>query len=56
MIMKIYNDDYKNHVIITSPKTIHVDLPIEINESLKPDIEFIKNRSESLAEYKIKYE
>ena len=51
MIMKIYNDDYKNHVIITSTKTIHVDLPIEIN-----DIEFIKNRSESLAEYKIKNE
>ena len=54
--MKIDNDDYKNLVIITLPKTICVDLPIKINESLKNDIKFIVSRNESLAEYKIKKE
>ena len=29
--MKIYNDNYENLLIITSPKIIRVDLPIKIN-------------------------
>ena len=37
--MKIYTD-YENLVIITSKKTIHIDLPMKINKSLKSDLEF----------------
>ena len=52
--MKIYIDDYKNLVIIISLKTICVDLPLKLNESLKHDIESIVSCNESLAEYKKK--
>ena len=52
--MKIYIDDSKNLVVITSPKTIRVDLSIRIDESLKHDIKFTVSCHESLAEYKIK--
>ena len=38
--MKVYNDGYKNFIIITSPKTIRVDLAININEGLKLDIHY----------------
>ena len=38
--MKIYIDD-ENLVIITSSKTISVDLPIKINKSLKHGIKFV---------------
>ena len=54
--MKIYNDDYKNLVIMISPKTICVDLPIKNNGILKYDIKFIVSCNKSLAKYKIKKE
>ena len=49
--MKIY---YENLVIIVSPKTIRVNLPRKINQSLKHDIKFIVVCDEYLAEYTIK--
>ena len=51
--MKIYIDNFKNIVIITSPKSTCLNLPIKINKYLKHDIEFIVSPNESLAEYKI---
>ena len=52
--MQIYNDNYENLVIIVSPKTIRVNLPRKINQSLKHDIKFIVVCDEYLAEYTIK--
>ena len=52
--MKIYIDNYENLVIITSTKTICVNLPIKINQNLNHDIKFILSRNEFLAEYTIK--
>ena len=54
--MKIYTDDYNILVIITSPKTICVDLSTKISKSLKNDIKFIVSHNGPLAEYKIKKE
>ena len=48
--MGVYIDDNKL-VIITKPRTIPIDLPIKINESLDYDIKFIIGRTESSAEY-----
>ena len=39
--MKIYINDDNNLVIITSPKTICVNLAIKVNESIKQDLKFI---------------
>ena len=52
--MTIYINNYENLVIIKSPKTICVDLPIKINQNLKHEIEFIVSCNESLAKYTIK--
>ena len=41
-IMRIYTDD-ENLAIITSQKTIRVDLSIKINKSLRHDIKNIKS-------------
>ena len=49
--MKIYIDDYKNLVIRISLKTICVDLPLKLNESLKHDIESIVSCNESYESY-----
>ena len=46
MIMSILFDDKK--VIILSPKDICVDLPIQINESIKHHVEFVVNCKKSL--------
>ena len=54
--MKINIDNYKNLMIVTSSKTICVNLLIKINQSLNHDIKFIISCNESLAEYTIKYE
>ena len=54
--MKIYIDDYKILIIVILPKTIRVDVPIKVNESLKLEIKFIVNLNESLAECAIKIE
>ena len=39
--MKIYINDDNNLVIITSPKSICVNLAIKVNESIKQDLKFI---------------
>ena len=39
--MRIYIDNYKDLVIITSEKSIFVNLPIKSNQNLKHDIKFI---------------
>ena len=49
--MKICNDDHENLVIIPSPKTIRVNLPIKINQSLKHNVKFIVRCNESSVEY-----
>ena len=38
--MRIYIDNYKDLVIITSEKSIFVNLPIESKQNLKHDIKF----------------
>ena len=53
--MKINIDNYKNLMIVTSSKTICVNLLIKINQSLNHDIKFIISCNESLAEYTMKY-
>ena len=40
-------------MIITEVKTICINLPIKINESLEHDIKFIISCNESLAKYTI---
>ena len=43
-------------MIITEPKSIRIDLPVKINESLEHDIKFIVSLNESLTEYTMKSE
>ena len=54
--MKIYIDECKNLVIVVSPKTICVNLPIKISQNLEHDIKYIISCNESLAEYTMKNE
>ena len=42
--------------MITEPKSIRINLPIKINESVENAIEFIVSRNKSLTEYTIKNE
>ena len=53
--MGVFTDDNKL-VIIVEPKTVPIDLPLNINERLENDIKFNVSRNESLAEYAIKNE
>ena len=45
--------DNNRLVIITEPKSVRIDLPININKSLEHDIKFMVSRNESLTEYTI---
>ena len=51
--MGVFTDDNKL-VIIVEPKTVPIDLPLNINERLENDIKFNVSCNESLAEYAIK--
>ena len=51
--MGVFTDGNKL-VIITKPKSIRIDLPIKINESIEDHIKYIVSRNKSLAEYAIK--
>ena len=42
--------------MITEPKSIRINLPIKINESVENAIKFIVSRNKSLTEYTIKNE
>ena len=53
--MGVFTDDNKL-VIIVEPKTVPIDLPLNINERLENDIKFNVSRNQSLAEYAIKNE
>ena len=51
--MRIYIN-YKKLVIITSPKSIRFDFPIEVKKRLEHKIKFFISHNESLAAYLIK--
>ena len=53
--MGVFTDDNKL-VIIVEPKTVRIDLPLNIDERLENDIKFNVSRNESLAKYAIKNE
>ena len=45
--MKMSINDYENLVIIPSPKSIRVNLPVNVNQNVKHDIKFIVRQNES---------
>ena len=49
----MYIDD-KKFLIVTEPKTIHFDLPIEVKNCLKHEIKFFIKDNEFLAEQRMK--
>ena len=51
--MGMYIDD-KRLLIITELKTVHLDLPIDINNILKHEFQFILKDDKFLAEHRIK--
>ena len=49
--MKMSINDYENLVIIASPKSIRVNLPVNVNQNVKHNIKFIVRQNGSSAKY-----